>query len=78
MTDKQKETAAQVIKWTALVIGGFILLVLVMQFLLVWTGRAQFPEGGAFQPVFDLIVLLVGIVSGYVARDWTGGSGGED
>ena len=46
------------------IVGAFILLSFVAQFVLIWTGRAT--EDGSFRPVIDLVTVLVGAVGGYL------------
>ena len=74
MTNDQKQTAAKVVRWMALFVAAFLLLSLVGQFILVYRGIVS-PEEGVWRPIFDIVVLLVGAVTGYVARvaedEWT-------
>lgn len=71
MTDEQRETAAAIVRGVGWLVAAFVVLSMVGQFALVWTGRIPAGES-AWRPVFDLVTLLVGIVAGYVSRDAQG------
>lgn len=66
MTDKQKQTYDRVILTVVAIVGTFILLSLLATFLLQWTGRIESGEG-AWRPVFDLVIVLVSAVGGYIS-----------
>lgn len=48
------------------IIGLFVIGSLLVQFLLLWTGRIQPNEAQVWRPMFDLVAVLVGGVGGYI------------
>jgi hypothetical protein len=65
MTDKQKQTFDKVILWVTGMVGIFIILSLLAQFILVYTDRIE-PDEGVWRPIYDLVLVLVSSVGGYV------------
>lgn len=69
MTERQKDTYDRVILTVVAIVGMFILISMIGQFLLVWTGRFPPDQTGVFKPIFDLVIVLVGAVGGYIAGE---------
>lgn len=69
MTQKQRDTYDRVLLIVVGIIAGFIFFSLVAQFVLVYTGRVSGDDAGAWKPLFDLVVVLVGAVGGYIAGE---------
>ena len=66
MSPERRDTLDRVILTLVCIIGGFIMLSLVAQFFLLWSGRLDARDQGVFRPIFDLVAVLVGALGGYV------------
>ena len=66
MTRSKRSIQDVVLVSIVAIIGLFIVLSLVAQFVLVWSGKLPADQEGVFQPLFDLVAILVGGVGGYV------------
>lgn len=66
MTHQQRTTLDRVVLIVTGTVAGFIFLSLIAQFVLVYTGRLDTDDPGAWRPIFDLVVVLVTAVGGYI------------
>lgn len=64
-------TYEKVVLSVVVIIGVFIVLSLVAQFFLLWSGRITGEEAGVWRPIFDLVAVLVGGIGGFIAGSTT-------
>lgn len=69
MTQQQRDTYDRVVLMLTGLVGGFIFFSLVAQFVLVYTGRLDGDDAGVWKPIFDMVLVLVSAIGGYVTGE---------